>query len=476
MRATIIRTFSAREQAWLIEQIFVFKNALLHQYVMKKGRITKTLFRLREILLVLKRTISDEGLYDVNNPVIILCDAELEEALNIKAFHDDELIGVLVKHLAKIDNNGFVSRYFREDLSLLPEQETSNPIRPPVAIYAHNFPGSIRLRKDMNFTCKSKFLQVLRSLPEVEENKTVFTLEEILKSLTAYLLRSREKFFDPRNTLVALVKGDPLGEALGMNAFHKTQVNNLLRGQLYIHGSHPDPSTASISASGAGQNNRVVAIPSPGGSRGSVVLRIPAFPGVRRTRSDQEQVRPSFAGGISARIPIQGQSDSDSDINETFDFQPYIKGADSEINYWADRSGDEKSPAETKDDSKIEDGHYCKECGDLSYHRLRYCIPCWRIRKDWLGAYFKKERRRAPRGKGVSLESVAVKKEKDDNVPELANPCHLCCNENINAGIIHGKISHQFCCYSCAKKIWQRGSECPVCRRKISKIVKIAKG
>ena len=125
MEAAVIRIYSTEEQRWLIEQIFVFKSRPLHQYIMKKGGVIKTLFRLKEILLILKRAISDEGLYDVNNPVIVLCNLELEEALNIKAFHDDELIGVLIKHLAKIDNDGLVSRYFRDDLLMSPDHEAT---------------------------------------------------------------------------------------------------------------------------------------------------------------------------------------------------------------------------------------------------------------------------------------------------------------------------------------------------------------
>ena len=37
---------------------------------------------------------------------------------------------------------------------------------------------------------------------------------------------------DTRNIKLAMVKGDLLGDAFGVNAFHRCQVNNLLRGQL----------------------------------------------------------------------------------------------------------------------------------------------------------------------------------------------------------------------------------------------------
>ena len=43
---------------------------------------------------------------------------------------------------------------------------------------------------------------------------------------------NKKKFFDTRNFKLAMVQDDPLGEAFGVNAFHRCQVENLLRGQL----------------------------------------------------------------------------------------------------------------------------------------------------------------------------------------------------------------------------------------------------
>ena len=50
--------------------------------------------------------------------------------------------------------------------------------------------------------------------------------------------------------------------------------------------------------------------------------------------------------------------------------------------------------------------------------------------------------------------------------------CTLCCAQPKNACLIHGRISHQVCCYSCAKKLFKNHRGCPVCRRKIEKITK----
>ena len=50
--------------------------------------------------------------------------------------------------------------------------------------------------------------------------------------------------------------------------------------------------------------------------------------------------------------------------------------------------------------------------------------------------------------------------------------CTFCCVRPKDACFVHGKISHQVCCYPCAKKLYKQKGTCPVCRRKIEKITK----
>ena len=50
--------------------------------------------------------------------------------------------------------------------------------------------------------------------------------------------------------------------------------------------------------------------------------------------------------------------------------------------------------------------------------------------------------------------------------------CVLCLNAPKEASLIHGNSGHQICCYKCAKKLRRRGKPCPVCRKKISKVIR----
>jgi len=58
----------------------------------------------------------------------------------------------------------------------------------------------------------------------------------------------------------------------------------------------------------------------------------------------------------------------------------------------------------------------------------------------------------------------------------VTNLCMFCCSRQKNASLIHGKLGHLVSCYPCAKKLWKEQARCPVCRRKIEKIVKIIMG
>ena len=59
-----------------------------------------------------------------------------------------------------------------------------------------------------------------------------------------------------------------------------------------------------------------------------------------------------------------------------------------------------------------------------------------------------------------------------DSLSQTPAMCNLCCVRPKNACFIHGQISHQVCCYRCAKMIFKNRGTCPVCRRRIEKITK----
>merc|ERR1711915_1151935 len=60
-----------------------------------------------------------------------------------------------------------------------------------------------------------------------------------------------------------------------------------------------------------------------------------------------------------------------------------------------------------------------------------------------------------------------------DSSTATSQLCLMCCQRPKNASLIHGKLGHQVCCYPCAKKLWKKRSRCPICRRKVERIIKL---
>ena len=201
-----------------------------------RGHVNKTLFTLEEILTILKDEIRQEKLFDERNPSIILCSEELEQALEMRAVHVTEIRDVVLKHLVRIDNESFIARYYQEQGQPDPDDGLFN-LRPVSAearrlIHTANITTNVMVDQNARFTCRPKFLSVLQTLPEVEKDKEIFSFGEIKRFCSTYILRNKQRFIDARNIRVAIVKNDLLGEAFGVSAFHRSQVNNLIRGQL----------------------------------------------------------------------------------------------------------------------------------------------------------------------------------------------------------------------------------------------------
>ena len=205
--------------------------------------------------------------------------------------------------------------------------------------------------------------------------------------------------------------------------------------------------------------------------------------------------------------------------------------------YWGDNSEDEKILDSHDSILEAAEKWLCIACNKPTEPHFRYCGSCWNIRKGWVGSYDRKKKRKIvnvitshnsdtetdgtgetqvdrPRmdsqdsgiGSGESQElelavvnnmkpvlnrSVSLKSSDSLSVTSsmssassmdsgylststaTSHLCLLCCSRPKNASLVHGRIGHQVCCYQCAKKLWRKRSDCPVCRRKVERIIKI---
>jgi hypothetical protein len=82
------------------------------------------------------------------------------------------------------------------------------------------------------FKVNKHFLEVLNSINVIDVNQEAFTYFEITSAVSNYIMHKKDLLFDKRNMRIALVKNDPLGTIFGVEAFHRCQINQLIKRQM----------------------------------------------------------------------------------------------------------------------------------------------------------------------------------------------------------------------------------------------------
>jgi E3 ubiquitin-protein ligase Mdm2 len=221
--------------------------------------------------------------------------------------------------------------------------------------------------------------------------------------------------------------------------------------------------------------------------------------------TEEQNYRPPQAGGGNNK-----SSDEDSEL-ECQKTPIQVEESDGESLNWADNEDNipivkQKTPIENKSTQKtpIENksiasvscatpatfpfliGYQkCLGCKDI-LTKNPYCHSCWKMKKDWLPDRPKprskktsRRKRTEQRDKRIKSDTLNGSNQIEDNNPiatkasVITSLCMLCCTNPRDASLIHGQIGHQLCCYPCAKKLWKEQARCPVCRRKVEKIVKL---
>ena len=234
----------------LLNTLFKFNPlSKLKRFLSDKTGVEKALYSLAEILTILKNIIRGEGMFDHANPSVIICSPELERALNMKALHVTEIRDLVLSQITKVPDQSLRENFTQEincrgttinisrtNLNLeaprdnQPQQQSQQ--QPPRIIRTANSSTAIYTDKNAKFTLKPKFLKVVQLVPGADPKQRIFSYEDVTILLTKYILSRKDTMFDTRNIKLALIADDPLGDAFGVKAFHRCQVNNLLKKQL----------------------------------------------------------------------------------------------------------------------------------------------------------------------------------------------------------------------------------------------------
>ena len=214
----------------LLDTLFTFNHqSKLKEYLTAKTKVDKTFYKLGEVLTFLKNIIREEKQFDTSNPSIIVCDRELEMALDVKALHVTEVRDRVLSQMTKVPE---------PDIAKIPHTELCADSRirwsaqTPKTINSVSISVNIPTDENARFTLKPDFMKVLHSVPGADTEQTIFSFGEVAALLSKYILSRKNDIFDPRNIKVALVEGDILGTCFQVRAFHRCQINNLIKKQL----------------------------------------------------------------------------------------------------------------------------------------------------------------------------------------------------------------------------------------------------
>lgn len=334
----------------LLKTLFKFKtNSPLEPFINSNANNKKTIYSLEEVLIILKNAIRGERLFDPKNPSVIICSKPLEQALKMKALHVTEIRDLVLKQLERVPTqiienvNNLPIRCNSTTSSIQPTSIISNNVNNITEPSANEVPqvvrtaaiaSSVYTNKNSRFRLKPDFLKVVRLVPNLspeDKIKTIFSYEEVTLLLSKYILSRKHQIFDPRNIKLAIVTNDPLGVAFGVKAFHRCQVNSLLRSQLIpIEDScNPDNLVVDTTSSpGVGVVAGEVSVPTSSSKEGS---SLPAFPALIKAASTPATLLQSVGrGGQIRKRSYSGEQDAKPKMSRAdSQFRVVVRGVNS---------------------------------------------------------------------------------------------------------------------------------------------------
>ena len=204
------------------------KYSLLHKYMLdnKPHLVSKERksYYIEEIVNTLKEWFLKKKMFCQQNPMIILCDTPLDQALDRYSFHVMQLVPLILKHLAPFTNGA--------RLTIVPQSLWTLPSMPPLTTMAQ---AELRHQANQNFDTEASYLvpepllEVLRSLKGVDQEQLVFPYKMISKLVSDYIVFHKSEFFDLRNPVIAHIEGSLLEKAFKVPIFARSQVIPLLR-------------------------------------------------------------------------------------------------------------------------------------------------------------------------------------------------------------------------------------------------------
>lgn len=205
-------------------------DSKIYSYLVSKGSelIKKGLlhYRFITIRLALELIIDHEGLFDPLNRQIIVCDQDLEKALDRRSLHCSQLHALIKSQLTPIKiSDGLTSaRLCQAERNRILSLYSCRLTYPPHV-------SSDCFDINAEYFIKPHFMAVLRCSSVIQNRFSICPYRSVCNALSDYLMARKSIFFDLRNVTICNAIGDPLAKAFNVNYFSRCQVTRLIRSQ-----------------------------------------------------------------------------------------------------------------------------------------------------------------------------------------------------------------------------------------------------
>jgi len=175
-----------------------------HSYFTEIGQATSRV-SMHTICTIIKKLIIKGRNFDEKNPEIIICDQRLENIFGMKALHVTQVQSAIATSLKSLNN---------------------------VDIHSTFHPTKIE-KSNNKYRLSDHFRELFIDTKILNPNKQFFTYQEVANYFSEYIIMKKDCILDSRNISVALIKNDPLGKILNVNAFHRNQTYKFLKPHLF---------------------------------------------------------------------------------------------------------------------------------------------------------------------------------------------------------------------------------------------------
>ena len=239
----------------LLNSYYCFKqDSTLKAYIDRKRNSIREYYKLSEILTFIKCIVRDNDMYYINNPSIVICDAELEAALGVPHWHVFEIRGLVIKHLLRLtaEHQAAVAVQYRHsqpvtDTGSSHKDTTSG--KDPAVYYKIKIDNKIPLglfyEDNSMFELAPGLRKVLETLPSFDASKVTFRFSKIIDWVEEYIKLKKEIFFHVNTPQLACIRGDILAEALDLDYLHRSSINWVVRQNIFF--AAPIEATTSVS-------------------------------------------------------------------------------------------------------------------------------------------------------------------------------------------------------------------------------------